>query len=182
MKIALLNGNPDEKNHAFEAYLTGLSEQLNQNHEVNRIQLRDKKISYCIGCWSCWVKTPGTCFAKDDSHEVCKAVIQSDLVLFASPVIMGFTSALLKKTQDKLIPLVHPYIEMVGNESHHRKRYEQYPRLGLLVERSSDTDDEDLDIIEEMYKRLSLNLKSKWAFCRTTEQPIQEVADEINNF
>ena len=70
-------------------------------------------VRYCVGCFGCWVKTPGECVSKDGSHDIRREVINSDLVLFASPLIMGFTSALLKKAHDKLIPLIHPYFELV---------------------------------------------------------------------
>ncbi|MBA7534136.1 hypothetical protein ES705_26382 [subsurface metagenome] len=44
-------------------------------------------------CFGCWVRTPGECVAKDDSGLVCRELVRSDLVLFASSVIMGFPEA-----------------------------------------------------------------------------------------
>ena len=58
------------------------------------------------------MRTPGECAKRDDSEVVCRAVITSDLVVLASPLIMGFTSALLKRGIDQFIPLIHPYIEI----------------------------------------------------------------------
>ena len=106
------------------------------------------KINYCTGCWHCWVKTPGQCSSKDQSLDVCRTVINSDFTLWASPIIMGFPSALLKKVTDKLIPLVHPYIVLDQGEAHHLARYDHYPQFGLLLEKNGDTDDEDIEIID----------------------------------
>ena len=134
MKITILNGNPDSGNNTFEEYLLSLCAILaNKGNTVSHIKLRNKNISYCVGCFNCWVKTPGVCSFLDDAPEILHEIIHSVLLLFASPVIMGFTSALLKKMQDKLIPLVHPYIELVKKECHHKKRYEHYPKLSLLL-------------------------------------------------
>ncbi len=72
------------------------------------------------------MQTPGECVAKDDSALVCRELVRSDLALFASPVIMGFPSALLKKTGEKLIPLIHPYFAIDRGEVHHRARYDHY--------------------------------------------------------
>lgn len=114
MKILILDGNPNATLDHFDQYLQNLTESLtSNNHQVNRIALKDQNLKYCTGCWSCWVKTPGECRIKDDSHRVCREYIHSDFVLFVSPVLMGFPSAVLKKTMDRLIPLIHPYIEIV---------------------------------------------------------------------
>ena len=34
--------------------------------EVEIVNLREKKINNCIGCFTCWTKTPGECLHKDD--------------------------------------------------------------------------------------------------------------------
>jgi hypothetical protein len=182
MKITILNGNPDAGNVVFDGYLARLSNVLaSDQHEVVVWELREMDIQYCTGCWGCWVKTPGECIAVDDSRDVCRAVINSDFVLFASPVIMGFYSALLKKTMDKLIPLLHPYIVVDQGEAHHLARYDRYPVLGLLLEKSGDTDDEDIEIISDVHSRTALNMKSRLSFTRLTLDPVEEVAGEITN-
>jgi multimeric flavodoxin WrbA len=50
-------------------------------------------------------------------------VINSDRVFFASPVIMGYLSAVMKKFMDKLTPLIHPYLTIDQGEAHHKHRY-----------------------------------------------------------
>lgn len=182
MKITILNGNPDAESSAFEDYLRDLSSSLkSKRHEISMLILRDMDIRFCIGCFGCWVKIPGECIVKDDSHEVCRKTINSDLVLFASPVIMGFPSAVLKKAMDKLIPLVHPYTVIDQGEVHHLKRYKKYPKVGLILEKDHDTDNEDIDIITEAFERMALNFKSKLHLFRLTSEPVEEVVHEINN-
>jgi hypothetical protein len=181
MRITILNGNPSPENAAFDGYLGGLVDVLQAGgHAVTLLQLRDMNIAYCTGCWGCWVKTPGECVARDDSVDVCRAAIQADLVLHASPVTMGFYSALLKKTTDKMIPLVHPYIVVDQGEAHHLARYDRYPLLALLLQQDEDTDDEDIQIIAGIHSRTALNFKSRLAFTRLMDDPIEEVAREID--
>jgi multimeric flavodoxin WrbA len=181
MKVVVLNGNPDEKNAGFDGYLSDLKSRLeDKGHHVDLLTLREMDLRFCVGCFGCWVKTPGMCATKDASHEVERRAINSDLVLFASPLLMGFPSAVLKKAHDKFIGLVHPFIELVEGECHHIKRYERYPYLGLLVEPEADTDDEDLEIIKDIYQRTSLNFKSELRLFETTKSPAAEVADAID--
>lgn len=184
MRITILNGNPDQGSPDFDRYLDSLCEILESenNNSVEHIKLRNLQAGYCTGCWSCWVKTPGQCIFEDDSHRVCRVVINSDLVIFASPVIMGYLSAELKKYMDKLIPLIHPYITVDKGEAHHRHRYKpsDYPLGALLLEKTPGTDEEDIAIIEAIHQRTMLNLKTRNAFTMQMEQPIEEVADAIN--
>lgn len=182
MKVTLLNGIPNKNHMDFDRYLVELQNFLqHEEHPTQLLRLRDLEASYCTGCWSCWVKTPGKCVFEDDSHQVCRAVIQSDFVLFASPVLMGYLSAVLKKFIDKLIPLIHPYITVDQGEAHHLGRYApgQYPLGGLLLEKTHGTDDEDIAIITAIQERTMLNFKSRNAFTLLTDRPVQEVADAI---
>ena len=182
MTILVLDGHPALVNSSFAQYLDALRAEFESGgHSVQHIKLADKHIKQCVGCWSCWVKTPGRCFVKDDSDDIRRAILQSGLVLFASPLRMGFTSALLKTLQDKLIPLVHPYLELVQKEAHHIRRYPSYPLLGLLVEKEPDTDEEDLQIVKRIYERLALNFKTKLALFQTTDAKHSEVADAIGH-
>ena len=181
MKVLILNGNPSAENKVFDEYLQSLSRSLQElGDEVNVSVLRDMNIKFCQGCWDCWLKTPGECCMADDSRTVSRDVINSDFVLFASPVVMGFTSALLKKAMDRMIPLIHPYFALVQDEFHHRPRYEKYPLFGLLLEKGDDTDEEDIEIITDIFRRASLDLKTSLEYMALSENPAKEVAREIN--
>jgi multimeric flavodoxin WrbA len=181
MEITILNGNPNADDHTFEDYLQALSQHLEvKQHQVKTLFMRDLEIQYCTGCFGCWVKKPGECLFPDDAIQVRRAAINSDLLIMASPVIMGFTSAALKRGMDKMIPLVHPYMVIDQGEVHHRKRYKRYPLMGLILAKSGDTDQEDIEIIEQSYRRLSINFKTRLAFSHLTSTPCEEVANEIN--
>jgi hypothetical protein len=178
--VSILNGNPDNSNVQFDLHLEKIKKHLESNdHRVEIFYLRDLKIISCTGCWGCWVKTPGECLFEDDSKMVREKVIHSDWLIFASPLIMGFTSALLKMFQDKLIPLLHPYIELIDNECHHMKRYDQYPLLGLLYGKEPDTDKQDIEIVTDIYKRFALNFRSELKFSKSIEEPFELLTNEI---
>jgi hypothetical protein len=174
MRITILNGSPDSG--TLDDYLQELTTVLQRWHQVTIFDLRDMDIKYCTGCFGCWVKKPGECVVTDASDDIRRAVIHSDLVMFASPLKMGFVSALLKKTMDKLLPLIHPYFAVDQNEAHHRARYERYPLVGLLLDKGPDADDEDVAITTDLVGRMALNMKSRLAFAKLTQNSIEEVA------
>lgn len=180
MKIVMLNGNPDPKRKDLDRYIRSLGSELSaRGHAFQSHQLRDMKIRYCTGCWNCWVTTPGLCVHNDDMAAIYTSVMAADLLLFASPVIMGFMSALLKRANERLIPLIHPYLALVEGECHHRGRYERYPGIGLLLHRGVDTDDEDIAIITDIYRREAINFRTSFRCAFTTDQPVTEVTHAI---
>jgi multimeric flavodoxin WrbA len=178
MRVAILDG--DTEAGPLSEYVGELARLLtSRGHDVKLFALRDLDIGYCTGCWSCWWATPGECAYRDDSAAVCAAVVNSDLTIFASPIVMGFVSAVLKKTQDKLVPLIHPYVTLIRGGSRHRKRYRRLPTLGLLLERG-DADDEDVRNTVEMEAALARDFRARMAFARLTTRPVGEIADEID--
>jgi len=181
MKITILNGNPDSEKKDFEKHVNSLSNLISEKNQVEVLNLRDFNIKYCTGCWSCWVKTCGECVTKDASHLIDEKVINSDFIIAVSPLLMGFISTELKKTMDKLIPLLRPYIDIVNGECHHQKRYSKYPKWGVIIEKEVDTDEEDLQICKEIFERFTLNFRSELAFFTTTETKPEEIANEISN-
>lgn len=179
MKILILNGTSRDTDSALQRFVPELAEALTANHAVTVMTLNELTISRCTGCFGCWVKTPGRCVAADDSAQICEAYIQSDRVVYASPIIRGFTSALLKKAQDKLIPLLHPYFKRVAGEVHHMPRYGAYPEICLLLETAADTDDEDVEIVKEIYHRNARNFQTRLSGCAFTHMDVVEAARVI---
>jgi multimeric flavodoxin WrbA len=179
MQITILNGEPDPFS-GFDNYLHQVAQRLvASGHAVTTIELRELDLKGCSGCFGCWLKTPGECVKRDDSATVCRAAMGAGLLVLASPVIMGFTSALLKRAADQMIPLVHPFLVIEGGEMHHRARYASYPEFGLLLGAGEDTDAEDIEITAAMWGRMARNLKSRLAFTAVASRSVEEVADEI---
>jgi hypothetical protein len=80
-----------------------------------------------------------------------------------------------------MISLLHPYIEFVEKECHHHKRYDKYPLLGLILDKNHKDLHQDITITIDIFKRFSLNFRSKLQFTGFTVNPVQEVINEINN-
>lgn len=179
MRIIIINGNPDEQHPVFDEYLDRYQQHLSHaGHIVKTITLREMSLGFCRGCFKCWHTTPGICIINDDIRIIHREVIQSDLVVWASPLIKGYFSSLLKRVQERMIPLLHPYAEVVSGEIHHRKRYLHYPDYGVIVDREPDTDEEDLLIMKSIQERYALNFRSSLNFSFTTALSAREAAAE----
>lgn len=85
MKIAILNGSPRKENTAamVDAFAEGARE---AGHDVDILHVGKMKIGGCLGCEYCHTKGEGKCVQKDDMEKVIPAYLESDMVVFASPV------------------------------------------------------------------------------------------------
>jgi multimeric flavodoxin WrbA len=160
MKLLIVNGIPEGDQYIqYEKDFEHIIE-LNSEHEIVYFKLRDMNINYCTGCWDCWLKTPGLCAIKDDQEEIIKYIPHVDHMIFMSPIIIGYESALLKKFKDRAIPVIHPYIRIHKGEQHHVQRYASTPDLTFIGITDANTIQEDIDLMRHTYERVSLNFDS----------------------
>ena len=155
MKTVILDGRHDD---GACAVLDALLQELGSRGEkVQTFQLRDfKKMGSCIGCFACWLKTPGICVEADEGRKIAQAVAHSDTVILLAPVTYGGYSSEIKKAQDRWIPLILPDFGVYHGEVHHKPRYDRYPRwigIGLQVQ----PDDEEAHIFKTLVGRNALN-------------------------
>lgn len=182
MKIFIVDGNPDLSNSQYREKVKKITASLSRSgHEVQVMGLAESNIHGCTGCFSCWLRTPGVCVFKDDGVEFLRLMLHSDLVLFVSPLIMGFPSALMKNAIDRFIPMALPFIEMADGECRHPMRYDRSPLLALLYEPEPDTDDEDVDIVSTVFGRFARNAHTRVVFVMPLSSGSGEVSHALEN-
>jgi multimeric flavodoxin WrbA len=91
--------------------------------------MKNLDIKPCSGCFKCWIKTPGVCITDDIARDVTRNFIQSDLVVFLTPITFGGYSSELKKGLDRSLGIMLPYFTKIDGKVHHKKRYEKYPSI-----------------------------------------------------
>ncbi|MDF2611787.1 MAG: hypothetical protein K0R92_3261 [Lachnospiraceae bacterium] len=86
-------------------------------------------IANCIGCFGCWVKTPGKCIIKDDYSNTGACMGQIEEMIIISKCFYGGFSPFVKNVLDRAISYVHPYFVIRNGEMHHRRRYQNHISL-----------------------------------------------------
>ncbi len=86
-------------------------------------------IKNCIGCFGCWVKTPGICVLKDNYQNMGKLMSESDELIIISNCVYGSYSPFVRNVLDRSIPYLLPYFAAVNGETHHRNRYDHKFKL-----------------------------------------------------
>ena len=80
----------------------------------------------CVGCFSCWNRTPGQCAVHDGYENMGKLIHDAQEVIVISRYTWGGFSGFVKNVFDRCLGYVLPQFELVHGESHHQKRYEQH--------------------------------------------------------
>ncbi|MBR5059609.1 MAG: flavodoxin family protein [Clostridia bacterium] len=115
MRVLVLNGSPKKQSDTFrmtESFLKGLNK--NNEHEITVVNVIDKKIAPCRGCFGCWAKMDGHCIIDDDQNGILDLYRRSELVIWSFPLYCYSMPSHLKAVLDRTIPLVK--MKMVRNE------------------------------------------------------------------
>lgn len=96
----------------------------------------------CIGCFNCWIKTPGRCIIEDDYTELPKYILQNDVYITISNIKYGCYSPYIKNVIDRSIGFLLPFFRLVNGEIHHLIRYDKIPKLVYIAYGNDITDDE----------------------------------------
>ena len=77
----------------------------------------------CCGCFSCWLKTPGTCALDDELKDMGRLLSDCEELVVVSRCVFGGYSPDVKKVFDRSIAYVSPFFERRMGNMHHRRRY-----------------------------------------------------------
>lgn len=107
MKIAILNGSPRKQNTAamVNAFAEGAKE---AGHEVEILHVGKMKIAGCLGCEYCHGKGEGKCIQKDDMEKLMPAYLESDMIVFASPIYYFSMTAQLEAALQRVYCIGKP--------------------------------------------------------------------------
>ncbi|BBO70321.1 hypothetical protein DSCA_42510 [Desulfosarcina alkanivorans] len=80
--------------------------------EVDVVNLREKKINPCIGCFTCWTRTPGQCIHKDDmTADLFPRWLASDLAVYATPLYYHTVNGVMSIFRERTLPAIQPFFE-----------------------------------------------------------------------
>lgn len=126
-----------------------------EHREIGR-----NEIAPCIGCFGCWVKKPGECVMKDGMAEINNKCMNSDVVVYLSPVVFGQFSANIKYAIDRWLPNMLPYFMRRPDDSTiHKARYKTYP-MQFIIGYGEDISQEDAQLFVDITKKHRRNIEA----------------------
>lgn len=136
LKILAVNSSPRIGSGSItERLLNQLVEGMQEaGAEVCTVNLREKTIKPCLGCFNCWTKTPGSCIQMDDmSHELLPKLPAVDLLVYATPLYFNTMNAAMSIFRERMLPLSLPFIEKRDGKRAFLLRHKLPPVVWLSV-------------------------------------------------
>lgn len=102
MNILALNGSPKAKSdtiHLTRAFLEGLGS------EAEVINVFEKNIHPCTGCFGCWQAQKGHCMIPDDQNDILDKMVAADIIIWSFPLYYYGMPSHIKAVLDRTIPL-----------------------------------------------------------------------------
>jgi len=139
------------------------------------------EIKPCLGCFGCWLKTPGRCIIKGDMDEIVARLAATDMQILITPVSFGGYGFHLKKALDRCIPILLPFFEWINNEMHHPLRYEYGKRRFAVVGVLPEPDIENERIFHQLVRRNAINMHAEPAsIVLNGREPGNYLADQLD--
>lgn len=134
-KVLVLMGSPRGKRgqtqRCLESFVQGVEA---AGAEVETIYIKDYKINSCVGCFTCWEKTPGVCVHKnDDMPPLLDKIMAADTLVLAMPLYIFNVPGMAKNLIDRMLPILEPY--MIPDDIHgttHPHRWQGTKRAVLF--------------------------------------------------
>lgn len=110
MKVIVHDLDPEEFLNAFP--------DLKNREDVRIIAETHGTMKKCIGCFSCWIKTPSHCIIKDDYNEMPTQFAGDERIVISRCVYGGY-SRFIKSVLDRSIGNATPFFEIRNGELKH---------------------------------------------------------------
>jgi multimeric flavodoxin WrbA/putative sterol carrier protein len=134
MKVLALNSSPRSDRESKTALMLGhlVAGMRDAGADVEVVNLREKTVKHCIGCYSCWTKTPGVCVHNDDmTNELFPKWLASDLVVYGSPLYIHTVNGIMKTFIERILPVALPFLERRDGKTEHPLRH-RFPAAVVL--------------------------------------------------
>jgi multimeric flavodoxin WrbA len=129
-------------------------------------------VHHCVGCFGCWIKTPGRCVIGDRGSDFAGLLATHNALITVSRPVFGWLSSEVKALLDRSISFLLPFFTERNGGMHHIPRYDINNSLKFIFYGDNITEEEQLTA-KKIAKANSINLKSETLdiiFCNSLEK------------
>ncbi|MBR1693510.1 MAG: NAD(P)H-dependent oxidoreductase, partial [Lachnospiraceae bacterium] len=90
-------------------------------------------IKACLGCFSCWSRTPGKCCLQDDMQMVIEKMLWADVMIWSFPLYYFSVPGPLKNLIDRQLPMVLPFMVSDAQSGSHPSRYDMSQKRHVVI-------------------------------------------------
>lgn len=138
MKILVINGSPKgERSNTLRltnAFLEGFLLGQEGNHpNIRRREIAGMEIRPCLGCFSCWKRTPGKCCIPDEMQSILEDILWADVTIWSFPLYYFSLPGKMKTVMDRQLPLTLPFMVSNAEGGGHPARYDMSGKKTVLI-------------------------------------------------
>ncbi len=134
MNAIVINSSPRKARGNTAAVLNPMIEGMEEaGAAVQTFYPQELDIEPCLGCFTCWTKTPGKCVQRDDMDTILPELAEADIWVLATPLYVDGMTAQMKTLLDRVIPLGLPFIEIEDDHCRHPLREEHRDHTGTVA-------------------------------------------------
>lgn len=141
MNILAINGSPKgERSNTWRltsAFLQGITAReesaCGQTPAVETLHVAKLDIKPCLGCFSCWSKTPGTCCLHDDMQAIIEKILWADVIIWSFPLYYFGLPGPLKNLIDRQLPMSLPFMSVEAQNGGHPSRYDMSGKRTAVI-------------------------------------------------
>lgn len=132
MNILVINGSPKGENSntlkLTRAFLEGAGWEKAEILDVWKAHVKP-----CLGCFSCWDKTPGKCVINDKMIEILPKIVGADVIIWSFPLYYFSVPGSLKNLIDRQLPLNQPFMVKGSESGGHPSRYDLTQQHHIVI-------------------------------------------------
>ena len=141
MNILAINGSPKgERSNTWRltsAFLRGITAReesaCGQTPAVETLHVAKLDIKPCLGCFSCWSTTPGTCCLHDDMQAIIEKILWADVIIWSFPLYYFGLPGPLKNLIDRQLPMSLPFMSVEAQSGGHPSRYDMSDKRTVVI-------------------------------------------------
>jgi multimeric flavodoxin WrbA len=146
MKILTILGSPRKHGNTATVFIK-FENLISKLHEVERMNLTDYSVNGCLGCNKCMeFQDECGCIQKDNAESIFCKMMDSDLIIYATPLYVWDFSSQMKTLIDRQYCLVK------WNGSEFTNHLLEGKKSALLVT-CAGSEEENADLIKIIYSR-----------------------------
>jgi len=168
MRIIIIN---DKENKVVSTEILNESLKnffLGRKLDIDLIEVSRVDTAPCMGCFSCWIKTPGECVIKDKIEEINMKIINCDLVIYVTPIVFGQYGRNMKNVIDRGLHKVLPFFKKYGGRTVHPPRYDKYP-VEYVIGCAHGSQKDGIEIFLDTHKKYRREIKKVY-ICERQEE------------
>jgi multimeric flavodoxin WrbA len=113
----------------------------------------------CMGCFGCWIKTPGCCVLQDGYQDLGALYAKCDAMIIISRCVYGTYSPFVVNVMNRSIPYLLPFFVTLNGETHHQRRYKN--SMVLSVHFYGPATEAEQETAKKLVKANSVNFWTK---------------------